>query len=88
MKVIVSPLAERQLRKFSKVNQIIIAKKIRAIVAAPRGVGSKQLKGYKNIYRTRLGDFRIVYRKSKHELYIILIGHRRDIYEKLKRLLG
>jgi mRNA interferase RelE/StbE len=86
MKVIVSPLAEKQLRKFSKVNQIIIAKKIRAIVTTPQGTGSEQLKGYKNIYRTRLGDLRIVYRKSKHELYIILIGHRRDIYEKLKRL--
>lgn len=88
MKIIISPLAEKQLRKLSKVNQIILAKKIRTIITAPQGTGIEQLKGYKNIYRTRLGDFRIVYRKSKHELYIILIGHRRDIYEKLKRLLG
>lgn len=88
MKVLVSPLAEKQLRKFSKVNQIIVAKKLRGIVAAPRAGSSEQLKGYRNIYRARVGDFRIVYRKSKQELYIILIGHRRDIYKKLKRLLG
>jgi len=88
MRVIVSPFAEKRLRKFSKVNQIIVAKKIRGIASAPQGTGSEQLKGYKNIYRARVGDLRTVYRKSKHELYIILIGHRRDIYEKLKRLLG
>ena len=88
MRVIVSPLAEKQLRKFSKVNQIILAKRIRTIISIPKSAGSEQLKGYKNIYRARLGDLRIVYRKSKHEIYIILIGHRRDIYEKLKRLLG
>ena len=86
MKVIVSTLAEKQLRKFSKVNQIIIAKKIRKI-AALQETGNEQLKGYKNIFRVRVGDIRIVYRKSRGELYIILIGHRRDIYEKLKRLL-
>ena len=86
MKVIVSTLAEKQLRKFSKVNQIIIAKKIRKI-AALQETGNEQLKGYKNIFRVRVGDIRIVYRKSRSELYIILIGHRRDIYEKLKRLL-
>jgi len=88
MRVIVSPLAEKQLRKFSKVNQIIIAKKIRKIAAIPTAPQYEQLKGYKNIYRARLGELRIVFRKSKHELYIILIGHRRDIYEKLKRLLS
>ena len=86
MKVIVSTLAEKQLRKFSKVNQIIIAKKIRKI-AALQETGNEQLKGYKNIFRVRVGDIRIVYRKSRGELYIILIGHSRDIYEKLKRLL-
>ena len=88
MRVIVSPLAEKQLQKFSKVNQIIIAKKVRTIATTPRASEYEQLKGYKNIYRARLGDLRIVFRKSKHELYIILIGHRRDIYEKLKRLLS
>ena len=88
MRVIVSPLAEKQLQKFSKVNQIIIAKKVRTIATTPRAPEYEQLKGYKNIYRARLGDLRIVFRKSKHELYIILIGHRRDIYEKLKRLLS
>ncbi|MFZ5933153.1 MAG: type II toxin-antitoxin system RelE family toxin [Patescibacteria group bacterium] len=87
MRIIISPRAERQLRKLSKVNQIIVAKKIRSL-----GLGStkanEKLTGYKSIYRTRVGDIRIVYKRSRGLLYIILIGNRRDIYDRLKKLLG
>lgn len=87
MKVKVSPLAEKQLRKLSKVNQIIVAEKIRKL-AARQEIKQGQLTGYKNIFCVRIGNLRIVYKKSKTRLYIILIGHRRDVYEKLKRLFG
>ena len=86
MKITVSPRAEKQLRKLSKVNQIIVAKKIRFLRATgPKA--SEGLTGYKGIYRTRVGDLRIVYKRTASVLYIILIGHRKDIYERLKKLL-
>jgi len=36
-------------------------------------------------FRLRVGDYRIVYQFSvtKNELYLIAVGNRRDIYEKL-----
>lgn len=86
MKVVISPRAEKQLRQASKVDQISIAKKIRTIGASRRVSGEEKPKGFKNIYRVRIGDYRIVYKKTSNELYIILIGHRRDIYRVLKRL--
>ncbi len=87
MRVILSPRTERQLRKLQKVSQIIIAKKIRVIRDNYSVPKEEQLRGYKNIYRVRVGDFRIVYRKTKREIYIIALGHRKDIYQKLKKLL-
>ena len=87
MKIIVSPLAEKGLRKLSKVNQIVVAKRIRALATSGPRANDEQLKGYKNILRTRIGDIRIVYKKTKTIFYIILVGQRKDIYEKLKRLL-
>lgn len=88
MKIILSPRAEKQLKKLSKVNQIIIANKIRSISKSAEVSGEKRLKEYKNIYRVRIGDYRIVYKKTTKELYIILIGHRKDIYKIVKRLLA
>lgn len=85
MKITISPKAEKQLKKISKVDQLIIAEKIRNL---NKQTSLQALRGYKNIYRVRVGDYRIVYRRQKSEIYIILIGHRRDIYKMLTRLLG
>lgn len=87
MRVILSPRAERQLKKLSKVNQIIIAKKIREL-GSKKTPGEEKLKDYQNVFRVRIGDLRIVYKRTKREIYIVLIGHRRDIYRALRRLLS
>mgnify|MGYP001056634267 CR=1 FL=1 len=88
MKIILSPRAEKSFRKLPKTTQIIIARKIGQIGDSKEVSGEEKLKGYKNIYRVRLGDYRIVYRKILQELYIILIGQRKDIYKLLDRLFG
>ncbi len=87
MKVILSPQAEKQLKKLSKVNQIAIAKKIRVIRDSSKIEGGEKLKGFQNIFRIRVGDYRIVYRKTKSEVYIVLIRHRKDVYRLVKQLL-
>lgn len=87
MKVILSPRAEKEFRKLGKVAQMIVAKKIRGMVKQSPGL-VEQLSGMKNLKRVRVGDYRIVYRQTKTEAYIVLIGHRRDIYKKLKELFG
>lgn len=87
MKVILSPQAEKQLNKLSKVSQIAIAKKIRVIRDSSKIEGGEKLKGFQNIFRIRVGDYRIVYRKTKSEVYIVLIRHRKDVYRLVKQLL-
>ncbi len=85
MKIIVSPRAEKELKNLPKIIQIAVVKKIRLLSSSPVSQ-EKLLKGFKNIFRVRIGNYRIVYRKTKDGIYIILIGHRKEIYDLLRRL--
>ncbi len=44
----------------------------------------KKLKGEENLYRTRIGDYRIVYEVQKREVQVIVIkiGHRKEVYRR------
>ncbi|MBS1588813.1 MAG: type II toxin-antitoxin system RelE/ParE family toxin [Bacteroidetes bacterium] len=64
----------------------IIAKMRKAILSLkvnPLPTGSKKLKGRKNDYRIRVGNYRVVYQIKNEVLivYVIKIGHRKDIYK-------
>ena len=84
MKIILSPRAEKDLKKLPKIAQIAASRKIRQLVNPL--AQEEKLTGFPNIYRVRIGDFRIVFRRTVNEIYIILIGHRKDVYNLLKRL--
>ena len=86
MKVILSPRAEKELKKLSKTDQIAVAKKIRSIRDSKQGLNEEKLAGFRSIFRIRVGNFRILYRKTAAEIYIILIAHRRDVYQLLQQL--
>lgn len=42
---------------------------------------------YKGLYRLRISHFRIIYRilEDKNSVLILVIGHRREIYDRLGR---
>jgi mRNA interferase RelE/StbE len=50
----------------------------------PRPPGCRKLAGASDRYRVRVGDYRIVYRidDGKVTLLVLVIGHRREIYEQ------
>jgi len=84
MKLHISPRAKKQLKKLSKVEQVVVARKIRSLKESQSG---SKLSGYTSIYRIRVGKIRVVYRQTKQEIYIILIHHRKDVYRLLKQIL-
>lgn len=86
MRTVLSPKAEKILRKLPKIDQIAIARKIRLLPEIKSTQQEEKLKGFSNIYRVRIGDYRIVYRKSSAEIFIVLVGHRKDIYDLLRQL--
>ena len=54
------------------------------LTTTPLPQGAEKLKGYKRMYRIRVGDYRIVYEVAGDELIIIAVSHRKDIYPDLE----
>ena len=88
MKLLILRHAKKQLGKIPKVKQLIIGQKIRSLLGGGLVTNVEPLSGYKGVYRSRVGDYRIIYKIEGDKLFVILVGHRREIYELLRRLLG
>jgi mRNA interferase RelE/StbE len=86
MRITLTPRAEKDLRKLPKFDQIAVAQKIR-LLPQQNISGEEKLTGFPNIYRVRVGNYRIVYRKTTGAIDIVLIRHRREVYRLLKELL-
>jgi len=43
----------------------------------------KKLKGYKNLYRLRIGDFRVVFKIGENKIFILTILSRQDFEKEL-----
>ncbi len=57
---------------------------IEALGADPRPEGVRKLTGYKDAYRVRVGDYRVVYvvRDDVLTVFVVRVGHRRDVYRR------
>lgn len=86
MKVILSSRAIKQLKGISRTAQVILTKKIRSFDVLL--TGEEKLSGYQNIYRIRVGNYRLIYQRNRQQIYVVLIGHRREIYRMVQKLLG
>ena len=58
---------------------------LHGLAADPRPVGCKRLKGYEELYRVRVGDWRVTYAVKDAELIILVIeiAPRGDAYRDL-----
>ena len=81
-RIIIEKAAEKFIRKQDKSMQ---QKLNDAIKLLPQGTDIKKLKGFKNKYRCRINDFRIIYDKYNDMLVIdvVNIDNRGDIYKNL-----
>lgn len=60
-----------------------IFEKIEALAINPRPTGCKKLKGSMNLWRIRIGDYRVIYSilEKLIRVEIIAIRHRSDAYD-------
>jgi mRNA interferase RelE/StbE len=79
--------AQRDLRALDRAVQRRIAAAIDGLAANPRPPGVEKLSGEGDLYRVRVGEYRVVCSIEAERLVVlvILIGHRSDVYERLKR---
>ncbi len=61
-----------------------IDRKIVALADDPRPAGSKKLKGYRDSWCIRIGDWRVVYivDDAAKLVSITRVAHRREVYER------
>ena len=81
--VLLSKSARKQLGSLPAFIHNKIVEDISTLAFSPRPAGCKKLKGVKNSYRIRVGDYRIIYELETKilRILVIAIGHRKDIYE-------
>ncbi|MFO0828728.1 MAG: type II toxin-antitoxin system RelE/ParE family toxin [Phycisphaerales bacterium] len=81
--LLIKPSAGRELARLgTKQDRQRIVTAIRGLAEQPRPVGCEKLAGADDLYRIRIGDYRVVYEILDAELVItvVKVGHRRDVY--------
>lgn len=75
-------MARRDLKKLPRQIQIRVIEKLTELSVDPRPPSAKPLTGLLDVWRVRVGDYRILY-AIKDEVLLVLvlrIGNRREIY--------
>ncbi|MFH1017641.1 MAG: type II toxin-antitoxin system RelE/ParE family toxin [Pseudomonadota bacterium] len=81
----ISRSAERQLKTINRKDQARIVQAILTLEINPLPIGVRKLSGYEDVYRIRVGTYRVIYNVEGRKLLIIVlkIGHRKDVYRGL-----
>jgi len=76
------PKAARQIKALSVEVRQDISLMIQSLANEPRPIGVKKLSGEKDIYRVRVGNYRVLYRIIDKVLVVVVVsvGHRREVY--------
>jgi mRNA interferase RelE/StbE len=79
--------AHREILALPKKVRVQVREVIDGLRDDPRPHGAVPLKGRSSAYRIRVGDHRILYEVHATEIvvYVIGVGHRRDVYVRLLR---
>jgi len=78
----ISRTAEKQLKKLPEKDQLRLVRAMLALSEEPHSRGSRKISGYDDVFRIRVGRFRVLYSVSERKLIILIlkIGHRKDVY--------
>ncbi|MEB3229556.1 MAG: type II toxin-antitoxin system RelE/ParE family toxin [Leptolyngbyaceae bacterium] len=79
-----APAAKRQIKKLDPATKKRVLDAIGKLATDPRPSGVVKLTAEENLYRIRVGSYRVIYEIEDQELVILVVkvGPRRDIYHK------
>ncbi len=77
----VTATAERQIRKLPRSDQVRVVRVIQTLAVDPRPAGCRKLSGHDDVFRVRVGRYRVLYSIEDRRLIIIVlaIGDRKDV---------
>ena len=78
----ISRTAEKQLKKLPAEDQLRVVRALLALAHEPHPRGSRKLTGYDDVFRIRVGRYRVLYSVVESRLVIIIlkIGQRKGVY--------
>lgn len=78
----IAPRARRQIKKLPGEAQKRIIARSEALGSDPRPYHVKKLVAEEDLYRVRVGEYRVVYQIRDRELIVLIVkvGHRREVY--------
>lgn len=79
----IKPTARKELEDLPDPVLARVVRKLESLTDVPRPSGCKKLKGYKDQWRIRTGDWRVVYiiNETVKLVSIVPIAHWREVYE-------
>jgi mRNA interferase RelE/StbE len=82
--VFFKPSAERQLRKLPVDVQRRIVGEVATLAVNPRPSGVVKLTGDENLWRIRIGNYRVVYEIHDDRLVVLVlrVANRKDVYRR------
>ena len=80
--IIIKPSAEKAFGRLPNALQVKILEDLERLSINPRPAGVKKLKSMLNLYRIRVGEYRVIYSINDSVLLItvVKIAHRKDVY--------
>ncbi|MHC4878209.1 MAG: type II toxin-antitoxin system RelE family toxin [Planctomycetota bacterium] len=83
-RVELAPAADRQRRKLTVDVQKRIVRALEQLETDPRPSGVRKLQGEDNLWRLRVGDYRVLYTIEDDRLLVLVVrvANRRDAYGK------
>lgn len=83
--IIIKPSANKALLKLPKATQTRILNSLQHLADNPRPPGALKLQSTFDLYRIRIGNYRVIYSINDEQIQILIasIGHRKDIYNFL-----
>jgi mRNA interferase RelE/StbE len=76
------PSAARSFEKLPLAARRRVARTIDGLTVNPRPTGAHKLSGAQDIWRLRVGDYRVLYQVADATLLVLIVklGHRREVY--------
>lgn len=78
----VSRTAERQLKQLPTAARERVVRAVRTLANDPFPQGCRKLTGYDDVFRIRVGPYRVLYSVNAGALIVIVlkVGHRKNVY--------
>ena len=82
--VFVKPSPAKVIRKLDRTTQRRMIRLLERLADFPRPEGVVKMQGDDNLWRARIGDYRVIYEIHDDRLVVLVlrVGHRRDVYRR------